>query len=77
MLAELKPSGIINIDCNLLPRGYRVKQILSSTLESSYNFLDLTKRKSFLLTLLIESNDKQLDQNEDCSVLSIDLNPYI
>lgn len=77
MLTELKPSGVMNIERKDLPTGYRVKQILSATLDTNFSIKDLAKRSRFLVTLLVESNERSEEDKEGSNNdLSFVINPY-
>jgi hypothetical protein len=78
-LTELSSSGIIKIDRKLLPKGFKIKQILSSCLESNLNLRDIFKKDRFIVTLLLEG-DENMDvdkETEDNEPIFLSLNPYI
>lgn len=77
MKAMLDSAGVLNIDKENLPKGSRIKQILSSTLvDSTYTIKDVNKRvKHYLVTLIIEiGNDPNKEADKDVSII---LNPYL
>lgn len=73
MRAELNSSGNICIDSEKIPKGYRVKHILSSKLDCAFTMKELNKKiQHFLVTLIVEPNSDSSDEKHDTVSYSMD-----